>query len=333
MTAGIVWLSGVMLLGATVLPLWHTHRWWVRVFDFPRPHLAVLAMAVALWAIMALDRRAASTWFLVAALGTAVTYQVAWLRLFTPLHPVQAQAAADCATGARLSVLIANVLEENRDAGLLLREVAAQDPDIVLVMEADRRWIEALAPLGESYPHHLLHPRDDTWGIALYSRLDLGGAEVRYLVSSNTPSIRAALRLPAGGEVTLYGLHPKPPIPGRGTRLRDAEFLHVAREMREARGPALVVGDLNDVAWSRSTARLREVGGLLDPRIGRGFVATFPTYVPGPLRLPIDHVLFTPGISLLAMERLGDIGSDHLPVMARLCVPAPAVARSLARAP
>jgi hypothetical protein len=32
-----------------------------------------------------------------------------------------------------------------------------------------------------------------------------------------------------------------------------------------------------------------------------------------------DHVFFTPEFQLLSIERLPDIGSDHLPVLARLC--------------
>jgi hypothetical protein len=35
--------------------------------------------------------------------------------------------------------------------------------------------------------------------------------------------------------------------------------------------------------------------------------------------VPIDHVFFTPDFRLLDFARLPDIGSDHLPVMARLC--------------
>jgi hypothetical protein len=46
---------------------------------------------------------------------------------------------------------------------------------------------------------------------------------------------------------------------------------------------------------------------------------TFPTWVPAPLRFPIDHVLFTPEFRLRAVEALPDIGSDHLPLLARLC--------------
>jgi hypothetical protein len=93
----------------------------------------------------------------------------------------------------------------------------------------------------------------------------------------------------------------------------------------------VVGGDLNAAAWSTITGLMQRIGGLLDPRVGRGFFLTFPTWLPAPLRFPIDHVLFTPEFRLLAVEVLPDIGSDHLPLLARLChVPGDAAALAVA---
>ena len=80
---------------------------------------------------------------------------------------------------------------------------------------------------------------------------------------------------------------------------------------------------MRPVSYKRDpSARLvsfQRIGGLLDPRVGRGPYVTFPTWLPEPLRVPIDHVLFTPEFRLLALKRLQDIGSDHLPLFAALC--------------
>lgn len=119
--------------------------------------------------------------------------------------------------------------------------------------------------------------------------------------------------------ISVYGVHPRPPKPRQDTAERDAELVLVGREVRQQGKPTIVAGDLNDVAWSDTTALFQEVSGLLDPRVGRQLMPTFPAHLPL-LRWPLDYVFVSPGFTLLRMERLGDVGSDHLPILVELCV-------------
>jgi endonuclease/exonuclease/phosphatase (EEP) superfamily protein YafD len=52
----------------------------------------------------------------------------------------------------------------------------------------------------------------------------------------------------------LYGLHPEPPSPSEADSSlpRDAELVMAGREIVQSHRPALVAGDLNDVAWSHT---------------------------------------------------------------------------------
>lgn len=312
-----LWAVGLLLIGATLAPLLPTDDWWARALDFPRPLLAVLLLAgLAAWPL--LDRRRGASRALLAGLLGALGLQLHALWPYTPLHPLQALPAGECPEERRLSAVVANLRVNNAGAGPFLEAVRRADPDLVFVVEVDHGWLRALQPLEAAYPHRLLHPRADYWGFALYTRFELVGPEVRHLVSGYVPSLRTGLRLRSGAVVGFHGLHPKPPLPTEGTGQRDAELLLAAAAVHEG-GAALIGGDLNAVAWSPVTRLLQQIGGLLDPRIGRGIFPTFPTWLPAPLRFPIDHIFFTPEFRLLAVEQLPDIGSDHLPLLARLC--------------
>ncbi|MFN7147417.1 MAG: endonuclease/exonuclease/phosphatase family protein, partial [Myxococcota bacterium] len=248
----------------------------------------------------------------------AVAWQGAAILPFTPLFPLEVK-PAERADAPRLRILLANVLQDNRDAAALLDEVARLDPDLVLAMETDAWWAEALTPLHATYPHRLSAPLPNTYGIILYARVPFEEGEVRYLIEPDIPSVHATFRL-GGRPIRFHGVHPQPPVPGEGrgsSAPRDAELVVVGRAVRERGLPAIVAGDLNDVAWSATTRLFRKVSGTLDPRKGRGLYASFHAQIPL-LRFPLDHVFHTPELRLRSLRVLPSVGSDHFPVFVEL---------------
>ncbi len=70
-----------------------------------------------------------------------------------------------------------------------------------------------------------------------------------------------------------------------------------------------------DVAWSRTSRRLQQTAALRDLRVGRGLFATFNVNLPAGFRWPLDHVFVSDDFALCTLERPGDIGSDHFPLL------------------
>src|SRR5690606_11660748 len=98
---------------------------------------------------------------------------------------------------------------------------------------------------------------------------------------------------------------------------RDAEILMVGKEVKKYKGPCIVFGDLNDVAWSHTTRLFLRTSELLDPRRGRGIFSTFNARY-WLLRWPLDHYFLSAHFRLVSMKVEPPIDSDHFPIS--ICV-------------
>ena len=317
----------------TLLPFSRHEAWWVRAADFPRLQIAVVA-AVALIGLLWLSKGGTLPAAIAASLGLAILYHVAAILPYTMLWTTDMKAAASDADGASISVMVANVLMSNRETERLFAMIDQHDPDVLLAVETDDWWCRRIGEKLADRPYAISHPLDNTYGMFLASRLEMADAEVRFLLKDDIPSIRADVRLDNGAAVTLYALHPEPPSPTEAeTSLpRDAELVTVAKEIAERGRQAIVMGDLNDVAWSRTSRLFRRIGRMLDPRIGRGLFSTFHAHY-WPLRWPLDHVFASDDFLLEKIERLGAFGSDHFPILVTLRLAPEAARPQTAEAP
>jgi endonuclease/exonuclease/phosphatase (EEP) superfamily protein YafD len=317
--AASLYLIGTLLLVATILPLWPTSLWWVRLCDFPRFQIVVLAAAVvALLPIASWPLSTPEIAFILPVFATLL-WQLSYVWRYLPLAPVEVEnSSVRSDSPQRISLLTTNVLQTSRDSGALLEIIAGANPDLVLAVETDEWWCARLREgLAARYPHTLLYPLSNGYGMALFSRLELAEPSVRFLVDEAVPSFKVRIRLRSAASIDLYGLHPQPPAPRQDSTQRDAELVLVGTEIARNKRPAIVLGDLNDVAWSPTTSQFKQVGGLVDPRRGRGFFNTYPARLPG-LRYPLDYVFHTPHFAVCEMRVLARFQSDHLPLVVAL---------------
>jgi endonuclease/exonuclease/phosphatase (EEP) superfamily protein YafD len=311
--------AGIVILW-TALPFLRHEAWWIRVFDFPRCQIALVTLATipAYVALAGFD--AALDRILVGALFMSALYQLARIAIYTPLFPKQAKDAAAVDDARRFGLVVANVLMTNRNAEALLRVVRARDADVMLFVETDDWWQGQLDTFEATHPYTVKCPKDNLYGMHLYSRLELVEPTLRFIVEPDVPSIHSRVRLRSGDCIDMHCVHPRPPAPNEAPSSieRDAELLIVAKMAAAAGRPAIVIGDLNDVAWSATTRLFQKISGMLDPRVGRGMFSTFHAKRVW-LRWPLDHIFISQEFTVVSLARLGYCGSDHFPMHAQLC--------------
>lgn len=314
----LIWLPTAILAVGTVVPFLPQASGLVRVCDFPRVQITALAAGLAvLTALFVTDT--GKYVLLVVQIAIVAVQSAIWLR-YTPLWPVQTRAVdKETRDAPSARFLSCNVKMSNRDYDRLLSLIAELEPEVILLLEVDQAWMQGLRSVRDKYPHRVEHPLDNSYGMALWSKLELDGSEVRFLLLPEVPSIRTTIVLGDGRRFRLHMLHPEPPAPFADTLGRDGELILTARAVNDDPLPSIVAGDLNDVAWSRTTRRFQRLSCLLDPRVGRGFYNSFDARNPF-LRWPLDHLFHSSDFRLVELERLRAIGSDHFPMLFALAL-------------
>ena len=303
----------IFALLPTLASLTKFDQWWVRAFDFPRLQISIITLFVLLYVGIIFSFTKPWHYLPIFLLILSFLYQAVKIFPYTFFARKQVYRFKGKNENTRISILVSNVLTPNKKYQKLIDLINKWDPDIVLTLESDKVWEKNLSEIEYKYPYSVKIPQDNLYGMHLYSKLELNDVEVKYLISEEIPSIHGKVILRNGKNVIIHCLHPKPPSPTEDdtSTNRDAELLLVGKEVNP-KDATLVFGDLNDVAWSRTTRLFQKLSGLADPRIGRGFFNTYNANIPV-FRWPLDHVFHSLDFSLVQIKRLPSIGSDHFP--------------------
>ncbi len=223
-----------------------------------------------------------------------------------------AEAVASDTPSARYRLLHLNLRYDNATPKAVLSLIGRSNADIVTLNEVSDMWRTELAFIDGAYSHRIVcRARAFIGGVAVLSRRPFrhpAAAACHDRGSMATASISLG-----GNTITVAALHLGWPWP-----FDQHEHVNRVYPVLETLGPtAILAGDFNASPWSVTARRVEAAGELTAPRL------VGPTWLKRPLPdllrryagLPIDHVLTKGRVRALSIERLEDVGSDHLPVL------------------
>ena len=309
----------LFLLFVTLLPILRNQHYLIRSCDFVRLQVFYLALPCGYGTIY---------WWLHSGNWYALVFMILvlvilsvqgfWIYPYTWFAKTEVQGSSANAAHS-IRIISANVLMSNHNSERLLALVKQYKPDLLVTLETNSWWENKLSVLKSDYPHYVECAKENRYGMHVYSKFEIVNSQVCELIEDDIPSIHILFKSADGILMQAHFIHPAPPSPTEedSSRPRDSELIIVAQALKNPKRPVIVAGDLNDVAWSRTTRLFMQISGFLDPRKGRGFFNTFHAKLFF-MRWPLDHLFHSEGFKVKKIKRLAKYGSDHFALLTEL---------------
>lgn len=305
--SGLLMAAGAIVCASTLFGLLGRFWWFFDLFSHFRVQYFLSISIIAVLLLIGKKFRVAVGFGLCAAINLA-----------SILPYYFGSAATNSASAAPLRAVSINVNTENRRFDLVRQFIHDHHPDVVLMLEVDQAWVKALEELHSTYPYQKLNPREDYFGIALYSKLPFTKCDIVRFGRANTPSIVGEFEI-QGKLLTIIGTHLPPPAGETNSESRNNQINAIAETLATIPGPKILMGDLNMTPWSYHFGRFTEMTGIVDSSKGRGLALTWPANQIL-LRIPIDHCLVSKEIAIKNKYVGDDLGSDHFPIVVDLAL-------------
>jgi endonuclease/exonuclease/phosphatase (EEP) superfamily protein YafD len=302
LTAESLLLAGALTTAATLLGFCGRFHWFLDLFSHFRVQYFWTLAGTALCLVFFHKFRPALIFTAAATINAAVL-----LPLYFDRAPLPSPAPAP------IRAILLNVNTRSGNPGRVKEFLQQQDPDLIVLEEVDERWITELASLSQSHPHAETEPRDDNFGIAVFSKHPLVQSQILYFGDYALPSIRTEITAPQG-TYTLFASHPLPPRNAAYSRERNEQLEWLAGQIKKSVLPILLLGDLNATPWSHHFKKFQQSSGLLNSAQGRGIQPSWPAHL-SLLWIPIDHCLHSPQIEIVDRTIGPPQGSDHYPLL------------------
>jgi endonuclease/exonuclease/phosphatase (EEP) superfamily protein YafD len=171
-----------------------------------------------------------------------------------------------------------------------------------------------------AYPHHLVQVREDSFGIAVFSKKPL--LDKAIWIIGEVPLLDVTIQY-RDQSIRIVNWHPLPPRSPSYVRIWRAQYDDLFRRLADHNGPLLIIGDFNATQHARNLQKIA-LGGMRSAheQTDRGYAVTFPngTSLTPPIRL--DHVMMSDHWECADISEGVGAGSDHKPLIADLVLSA-----------
>jgi endonuclease/exonuclease/phosphatase (EEP) superfamily protein YafD len=227
-------------------------------------------------------------------------------------------AAATATREETFRVVSFNVWFRNPDMARVAEYIEKSQADAVVLLELTQPQAERLLPLLPTYPHYQMD--NSRMGAAVFTKWPVISAESVPLSQGGAVASRVMLDW-RGTSVTVLGVHLNWPLGPRNSAYRNQELNSLVALSKAQGGPLLVAGDFNLTPWSEYFSDALEESGLRDAALGFGLARTWPSQF-APVGIRIDHCLMSRHWRSLTTSVGPSLGSDHLPIVADVVIPA-----------
>lgn len=296
----LIFFSSLCLGICTALVFLEDLNWILSFFAHFIVQYTLMSIALLILAVLAWDVRSIAL--------NCITLSVNVSLIVIGLNYVEGDFENSVGALHSVKIFSANLQTQNQDYASLKKIIGENNPDVIVLLETNDRWINALKGFAETYPYQISEPREDNFGITVLSRLKLNNSKVRHF-NETIPYIETTI----GNETMKLGLvaiHALPPIGMEYKNLRDKQMRLLAVEIGKKTRPFVIIGDFNDTLWSSNFKKFLRISQT--KMVGLILTGTWPTWSL-PFRIQIDHALVkNVGVSDVRVHRT--IGSDHYPI-------------------
>jgi endonuclease/exonuclease/phosphatase (EEP) superfamily protein YafD len=305
LTAAMGVLAASQALGFSWIPLLWTAQAFTPLLLAPAVPVAAIALVRRRWAAAVIHT------------GLACCLVV----LIAPVVTASTERAPTSAP--RLTIAQGNVFYRTDRPDEVAAAMVGTGADVLAMTEYSQPVadaFDAIDGLTDEYPYVVAATPGDRNGVGLWSRHPI--LEQRITRVGSGRAIDATIDVD-GRRVRVVVVHPLPGTDGASLASWSddlAAIRHLA-DPDDARSPTVIVGDFNATRWHPAFRDLLGDGWRsAHEELGDGWSRSWPSDLPGPPLVRIDHALVSAGVIPTAVHDVALPGSDHLGLVVELAI-------------